>query len=171
VPRYHIVPDRSRVWIEARSSLHPIRSSTDGLEGYVELELGEGGGVDFSEEPIGKLSLPVSRLSSGNRMEDLEMYRRIDGQRYPTIDGVLKQVQRAGTDGTYHVSGEVTFRGVARAHQDEMAIHPIDDETVRLEGKSRFDVRDFGMQPPRILMLKVEPEVEVRVEIVAVKGA
>ena len=28
-----------------------------------------------------------------------------------------------------------------------------------------FDIREFGMEPPRILMLKVEPEVTVRVEI------
>ena len=32
-----------------------------------------------------------------------------------------------------------------------------------------FDIRDFGMEPPRILMLKVQPEVTVRVEIVAEK--
>ena len=34
-------------------------------------------------------------------------------------------------------------------------------------GESTFDIRDFGMEPPRILMLKVQPEVGVRVEIVA----
>jgi hypothetical protein len=41
------------------------------------------------------------------------------------------------------------------------------DERIRLTGRSSFDVRDFGMEPPRILMLKVEPQVEVKVEIVA----
>ena len=39
--------------------------------------------------------------------------------------------------------------------------------TLRLTGESIFDIRDFGMDPPRILMLKVEPEVGVRVEILA----
>ncbi len=43
----------------------------------------------------------------------------------------------------------------------------VDDHTVRLDGSSTFDIRDFGMEPPRFLMLKVEPEVVVRVEIVA----
>jgi hypothetical protein len=38
---------------------------------------------------------------------------------------------------------------------------------LRLEGRSTFDIRDFGMDPPRILMLRVHPEVAVRVEIVA----
>ena len=36
-------------------------------------------------------------------------------------------------------------------------------------GQSSFDIRDFGMEPPRILMLRVQPEVTVRVEIVAEK--
>ena len=36
-------------------------------------------------------------------------------------------------------------------------------------GESQFDIREFGMEPPRMLMLKVQPEVGIRVEIVAVR--
>jgi len=104
-------------------------------------------------------------------MEDRELQKRIDGRRYPTIEGVLDKMERSGDDGSYDVSGEVTFRGVSRQVKDEMTIHALDDKTVQLAGKSRFDIRDFGMEPPRMLMLKVEPEVEVRVEIVAVAEA
>ena len=46
--RYRIVPERSHVWFDGRSSLHPIHSGTDGLEGYVELEFGPDGVVDLS---------------------------------------------------------------------------------------------------------------------------
>jgi hypothetical protein len=42
-----------------------------------------------------------------------------------------------------------------------------EDGTVRATGHSTFDVRDFGLEPPRILMFRVEPEVRVRVEIIA----
>ena len=38
-----------------------------------------------------------------------------------------------------------------------------------LAGETTFDMRDFGMEPPRILMLRVEPDVTVRVTIVAEK--
>jgi hypothetical protein len=165
------VPERSTVSIEARSSLHPIHSNTDGLEGYVDLEVGPDGAVDLATKPAGLLSLAVSRLSSGNRMEDREMYKRIDARRYPIINGVLDQMERSGATGSYQVSGEITFRGVARHHQDSMTIRRVDPETIELAGKSHFDIRDFGMEPPRILMLKVDPEVEVEVDIVAVKEA
>lgn len=167
--RYRILPERSKVWIEARSSLHPINSSTDGLEGYVELEMGEDGRVDLATPPSAKLSLAVERLRSGNRLEDRELQKRIDARRYPTIDGVLSHIYPAGIDGSYRVKGEVTFRGVTRSHEDHMTIEAVDQRTIRLSGGSRFDVREFGMDPPKILMLKVEPEVDVKVEILAEK--
>ncbi|HEX3090853.1 MAG TPA: YceI family protein, partial [Ilumatobacteraceae bacterium] len=63
----------------------------------------------------------------------------------------------------------LTFRGVTRTYEDTMTIEAVDDHGVILAGRSTFDIRDFGMDPPRILMLKVQPEVSVRVEIVAEK--
>jgi polyisoprenoid-binding protein YceI len=167
VARYRIVPERSRVWIDARSSLHPIHSTTDGLEGFVDLETQDGDGVDLSVEPAGKLSFRVDRLSSGNRLEDRELQRRIDARRFPTIDGVLTQIERGDDDSRYRVTGDLAFRGVVRRCEDEMTISVIDDRMLRLDGRSTFDIRDFGMDPPRILMLRVDPEVVVRVEILA----
>jgi polyisoprenoid-binding protein YceI len=166
---YAIVPERSRVWIDARSSVHPIHSSTDGLEGYVDLETRDGD-LDLSVEPAGKLSLPVTRLSSGNRLEDRELHRRIDAKRFPTIDGVLTGIERLDDDSRYRVAGDLAFRGVVRRYEDEMTIDVVDDRTLRLAGESTFDIRDFGMEPPRILMLRVEPDVVVRVDIVAEKA-
>jgi hypothetical protein len=177
VTRYDIVPERSRVWIDARSNVHPIHSTTDGLEGYIDLDGKVAAGasgmdpVKIGANPSGKLSLRVDRLSSGNRFEDRELHRRIDARRYPTIDGVLTSMKPVGTGGRYKVSGDVVFRGVTRPCEDEMSVTPLDDRTICLEGRSTFDIRDFGMEPPRILVLRVEPDVVVRVEIVATKPA
>ncbi len=167
--RYTIVPDRSTVSIEARSNVHPIHSETSGLEGFVELALEPSGSVDLANAPVGRLSLDVERLKSGNRLEDREMQKRIDAKRYPQIEGVLDTMVGNGKDGSYRVSGDVKFRGVSRRHEDLMEISPVDERTIRLSGSSSFDIREFGMEPPKVLMLRVEPEVEVRVEIFAVK--
>ena len=169
MPRYTIVPDRSTVWIEARSNVHPIQSTTSGLEGFVELALEPTGGVNLADTPVGRLSLNVERLKSGNRLEDREMQKRVDARRHPRIEGVLGSVVGNGKEGRYRVAGDVTFRGVSRHHEDLMEISKVDEHTVRLAGSSRFDIRDFGMEPPKVLMLKVEPVVDVRVEIFAVK--
>jgi polyisoprenoid-binding protein YceI len=167
--RYEIVPDRSRVWIDARSNVHPIHSTSDGLEGWVELSPDGTGGLDPAVTPAGSLRLPVSRLSSGNRLEDRELHKRIDARRFPTIDGVLTAMAPDGPAGAFRVSGDLTFRGVTRRCEDRMTVRVVDHRTVELAGSSTFDIRDFGMQPPRILLLRVEPTVEVRVAIVALK--
>ncbi len=166
-----IVPTRSHVWIDARSNVHPIHSDTDGVEGYVDLELGPDGAVDLStSSPSGRISLAVERLKSGNRMEDRELQRRIEGRRYPLIEGALTAITLDTSDGSYRVGGDISFRGVSRHHEDLMQIRQVDEGTVLLTGSSRFDIRQFGMQPPRVLLLRVEPEVEVRVEIYAVQS-
>jgi polyisoprenoid-binding protein YceI len=175
VARYHIVPERSRVWVDARSNVHPIHSSTDGLEGFIDFDgdgdvVGEGDPpVNVGANPSGELSLRLDRLSSGNRFEDREMHKRVDVRRYPTVDGVLTGIKPVGTDGRFKVSGDVAFRGVTRPCEDEMSVTPIDERTICLEGRSTFNIRDYGMEPPRILMLRVEPEVVVRVEIIAMR--
>ena len=51
-----------------------------------------------------------------------------------------------------------------------MTITRVDDHTLHLDGRSTFDIRDFGMEPPRILTLRVHPEVVVTVSIVARKS-
>jgi polyisoprenoid-binding protein YceI len=129
------------------------------------LEPGARGQVDLAVTPKGHLSLPVDRLRSGNVLEERELRRRIDARNFPSIDGELTGMQPAEDQGRYVVRGAVTFRGVTKEHVDEMLI-AFDDDTVTLAGTSTFDVRDFGMKPPRILLLRVEPEVTVRVEIV-----
>jgi polyisoprenoid-binding protein YceI len=169
VARYRIVPDRSYVWIDARSNVHPIHSTTDGLEGHVDIAFVPDGAVDVTAPVAGSLSLSVDHLSSGNRMEDRELQRRIDARRYPTIEGVLDKIAPSEEGGSYRVSGDVTFRGVSQHHEDLMRISSVDERTIQLSGKSSFDIREFGMDPPRILLLKVEPEVEIRIEIFAVR--
>ena len=165
--RYRIVPERSKVFISARSSLHPIDTRTAGLQGFVDVEVQGGGRLNLTVPTKGRVSLPVERISSGNPLEDRELRRRLDTRRYPTIEGELTDMHETGRDGRYRVRGDVTFKGSTRTYEDEMAVSQDDDGTLRLTGESTFDIRDFGMDPPRILMLKVEPEVGVRVEILA----
>lgn len=169
VARYRIVPERSRVWIEARSTLHPIRTETAGLEGWLDLEVDHGGRVDLDVEPGAHLELPVEQLSSGNPLEDRELRRRIDARRYPTIAGDLTLMEETEEVGRYRVAGDLTFKGVTRRYEDEMTLEARNGAMVILAGERIFDVRDFGLEPPRLLLIKVEPDVTVRVAIVAEK--
>jgi YceI-like protein len=165
MPRFQIVPNRSQVWIEASSSLHPIHGEARGLEGSVVAELLDGG-FDLSTPPKISLALPVEALKSGNRLEDAEMMRRVDARRYPTIRGEVQEVKENG-DGRYLVQGALTFHGVTRSEEGEITIQVTDDHTLVLEGEQTFDIRDYEVDPPKILMLRVHPNVKVRVRVVA----
>lgn len=167
--RYRIDPARSRVVIDAKSSLHPIHTETGGLEGWLELDVQGGGRVNPKVEPKAHLELPVDQLRSGNPLEDRELKRRIDARRFPTIQGDLTSMEATGKDGRYLVRGDVSFKGVTRPSEDEMTLSVEGDDSIRLRGSSVFDIREFGMEPPRILMIKVAPDVTVSVDIIAEK--
>jgi polyisoprenoid-binding protein YceI len=126
-----------------------------------------GDDVCVGSNPRGRVSLRVERLVSGNPLQDRELRRRIDARRFPTIDGELTGLRAIDNGGRYRVRGDVTFRGVTRTYEDEMVFTLAGDRLVEMDGRATFDIRDFGMTPPRILMLKVEPEVEVTAHIVA----
>jgi polyisoprenoid-binding protein YceI len=171
VTRYRIDPERSAVLIDASSSVHPIRTRTNGLEGFVELRVDSTGHIDVDATISGELSLEVERLKSGNPLEDRELRRRIDARRFPTINGRITEVHAVAGDGDgrYRVRGDVTFRGVTNAHEDDVTLLLTDEGELKIDGRSTFDVRDFGMQPPKILMLRVHPEVTVAIDAVATR--
>lgn len=161
---FRVAPGRSQVWIEARSSVHPIHGEASGLEGQIEAEVNDGK-LDLTGAPKIRIELPVDKLKSGKSLEDAEMMRRIDARKFPTIRGEVLEVREA-PGGGYHMSGELTFHGVTRPVQGEVTMQA-SDSTIIFEGEQTFDIRDFGVQPPKILMLKVHPDVKVRVRVVA----
>jgi polyisoprenoid-binding protein YceI len=164
VTTFRIDPGQSRVWIEARSSMHPIQGEAQGLEGSIEAALADGR-IDLAEEPKVQMQLPVTNLQSGKRLEDAEMMRRIDARRFPTIRGETTEFKENG--GRYRVRGDLTFHGVTRPVEGEVTISSPDASSLVIEGEQTFDIRDFGVEPPKILMLRVHPDVRVRVKVVA----
>lgn len=168
MPRFRIVPERSRVWLEASSSVHPIHGEATGLSGSIDIQFDGAAGLDLSSSPEIKVELPVAQLKSGNRLEDAEMMRRIDARRYPTIRGVVKDMKSQGVDGRYAVTGDLSFHGVTQTVEGEITVSRPADGTLVIEGEQQFDIRDFNVSPPKILILKVHPEVKVRIRVEAV---
>jgi polyisoprenoid-binding protein YceI len=165
--RFRIIPERSKVFIEASSSVHPIHGEAAGLEGSINADF-NGDGLDLSSAPEMSVELPVEALKSGNKLEDAEMMRRIDARRYPRIKGIVRDIKPKGDDGRYFMTGDLTFHGVTQTVDGEVTIRRQDDKTLVIEGEREFDIRDFNVTPPKVLMLKVHPEVKVRIRVEAV---
>ncbi|MGH8905315.1 MAG: YceI family protein [Egibacteraceae bacterium] len=165
MPKYRINPARSQIWMEAQSSVHPIHGEAKGLEGEIVAEVADGR-LDLSSQPTMRIELPIEVLKSGNALQDKELQRRVDIRRYPKVIGESKDVSQQGDSNRYRVRGDLTFHGVTRPVDGEMDLSIPDERTIVLEGSQTFDIRDYGVTPPKILMLRVHPEVKVRVRVV-----
>lgn len=172
--RYELVPDESQVWIEGSSSVHPIRATATGLTGWVELSLTKAG-LRSGSNVSGEVRVDVDRLKSGNSLVDRETRRRIDATRFPEIVGRSVSSERMGSD-RVRLDGDVEFRGMTSRVTGELSVSRVNlasDESlpgadaVVLEGTQRFDVRDWDLQPPKIGLLKVHPDIEVTVRLLA----
>jgi len=164
VARFRISPQRSELWAEARSSLHPVRVHTSGLEGVVEAELVDG-------QPLLRtptyVEVETQRLRSGNALVDGELQRRLDSRKFPRIRGELTGVNAGNGAGTSRLTGELTLHGVTRKLDVDVAIRQVDPRTLEIEGTRAIDMRDFGLPPPSFLMFRMQPEVQVRARLVA----
>jgi polyisoprenoid-binding protein YceI len=164
VRRYMIDPEASLMSLDGRSTLHLIHAETSGLTGWIDAHLvPESGRTTVN---AGKLVIPLSQLSSGNALYDAELRRRVDTRRYPTATAELSSWQPTTTPGSYRVTGNVTVRGTTRVTEDEMWLSVEDERTIILNGGHLFDIRDFNMDPPRLLAVSVQPEVTIAVALV-----
>ena len=162
--RYTFDSIRSGVWVSGRSSMHPFNTETRGITGWFEAATRGDGALDLDRPVNGELELAVDRLTSGNALYDRELRRRVDARRYPTIGGRVTKITAAGAHPRYAVRGDIEFHGKTRSFEHEMDIE-IRDGEVSMTGADVFDIREFGMEPPSMLMIRVYPEISVRVEL------
>ncbi len=164
--RYRVIPERSRLWAEARSSLHPVRVETSGLTGHVEAEVAEGQvrlGAPFQVE------IDAARLRSGNGLIDGELQRRLETRKFPTVVGAVRAAAAEGA--RWRLNGDLTLHGVSRATDAAVTVKLVDADTIEIEGEKVIDMRDYGLTPPKLLMFRVHPDVKVRARLVAVREA
>jgi polyisoprenoid-binding protein YceI len=90
----------------------------------------------------------------------------IRADRYPVITGVLRSVAE-DTLGRYLMKGELTLRGRTRVVEGEAAVNVGEDGRLHFDGAMEVDIRDFGIDPPNLLIVKVHPVLEVGLTFVA----
>jgi polyisoprenoid-binding protein YceI len=162
MPSFRLVPDRSELWAEARSTLHPVRVHTTGLTGALELDMREDRLVLV---PPTHVEVATERLRSGNALVDGELRRRLDSRKFPRIRGELIR-STAGT-GSARLTGELTLHGITRSLDVDVTLRLVDPRTLQIEGGRAIDMRDFGLPPPSFLLFKMQAEVQVKVRLVA----
>ncbi len=164
--RFRVIPDRSVVMIDARSSVGPITFGAIGVTGTIEAAV-SGRRVCASPFPTAHLEIEVAQLRSGNSLYDAELLRRIDARRHPTVELDLRACTPVGSTGRYQIQGEVTFHGVSRPLDGTVSVTMPSEHSLMVRGEQVIDIRDFGVGSPTVLMLRIYPDVAVGLQIEA----
>ena len=151
IARY-AVASNSTLEFEARSSLHPVHGSASGLSGYVDAEF-DGAVLAADPPPRMHVDFPVEHLL-------------IDSRRFPSVVAELRGAEPDTVSVRNEASGDITLAGRQRHYKGVLTVERA-GERLQVGGELRVDIRDFGLQPPRFLMFKVEPEVNVRLRLTA----
>lgn len=167
--RYEVSPPESSLAVDARSTLHNVKAKAVGLNGYVVVAWNADGSLAPAPAPVMHVEFPVDAVRSGNAIQDREMQKLVDSARFPKVAGDLRSVEQI-SPGHYKASGEITLAGRARTYGGEFTIGR-DGDGLTVEGALSLDIRDFGLKPPSLLILKVDPILRVGVRLVARKAA
>ena len=164
--RFRVVPERSIVLIEARSTVGPIRFAATGLTGAISVELRDGA-ISTHSCPDATLLIPVNELRSGNALYDAELVRRVEGRRFPQVRLDLRACEPIGRRDRYRLSGDVTFHGITRPLQGTVDVTMLSERRLVVAGDHALDARDFHLSSPTVLMLRIYPDVRVSLNVEA----
>jgi PadR family transcriptional regulator, regulatory protein PadR len=159
--RFVLDPERSAVLIDARSTVGPICFGSTGVTGSLYAAMGDDG-VSAEIPPSGGLTIDMTGLSSGNKLYDAELHRRINSRRFPTAKVELKECTPSAPGWRYLLRGELTFHGTTRRTEGTVRVEAASDDRIVISGEQVFDIRDFALPSPTMLMLRIFPDVRVR---------
>jgi hypothetical protein len=155
--RFEIDTSTASIVFAASSSVHPIRT-VGSVSGWITVCV-SGDGLAESQELEGYLEVPIGELSSGNPLIDREMKRRVDPGVHPVIRANLEEtLDIDGNRAT--ITGTIEFLGASTLVEGEIDLLP----GPVLVGTGEFDMGWWGLEPPRLLMLRVDPIVTVEIE-------
>jgi hypothetical protein len=166
--RHHsLIPDRSAILLTVNTSLGPVAFGANGLEGFIEAAVHQAR-LDVDVPPAAHLELRVNRLTSGNSAYDGELRRQIDARRFPTAYVDLHRAAAVDpASGTFRVAGEITLRGVTVAAEGVVAARFSDPARLVVTGEEALHIEAFGIPPPSLFMIKIDPEVRIGLHLEA----
>ena len=147
--------------------MHPVHSETRALSGVIEGELSEEGAPRFELKHSARLELPAESMKSGNRLQDMEMLRRLEVRKFPSIAVVVDRAWQVDGTGRLRASVRVTAHGRTRSFEEDFSLR-LEGRRLVVEGEHLSDMRDFDINPPPgLLGFKIQPQVRIRTRIVA----
>jgi polyisoprenoid-binding protein YceI len=126
--------------------------------------------ADLQSMETVRLTIPVAAMDCGNRTMDGHMRNALKANASPNIQFQLdSHTVRANGDnaGTVQMRGRLTIAGQTKPVQMTANLSRQADGTVRVRGSHGFDMTEFGVEPPRLMMgtLRVHDPVVVEFDL------
>jgi polyisoprenoid-binding protein YceI len=164
---FEVQPGRSAVLVKARSSVGPISFATSHLRGAITAEL-EGKAIDLDSPITAELTVSLRELTSGNTLYDTELKRRIDARRYPEATLHLEHASRTADESNrFELSGRIELHAVVRPLLGVVTVERLEHDMMVIRGQQMLDIREFELDVPTMLALKIFPEVSVEMHLEA----
>ena len=153
-----ILDQRSAVLIDASRQSDPSVSVRRGA-GALKAAMGEAGGT---RNPLRQAGSPSTwRDWSGSKLATRTppAYQLAS---LPERGVELKECTPSAPGWRYRLRGELTFHGITRRTEGTVRIESASDDRIVISGEQAFDIRDFALPSPTMLMLRIFPDVRVR---------
>jgi len=161
-----VEPSRSAVLVKARSNVGPISFATSDIHGKIEVGV-DGETVVDGAPTAAHLTISLKSLTSGNSLYDTELRRRIDARRFPDASLELERAAKTGDTGQFALSGRISIHDVVRPIEGSVTIEPVRRGILVVRGVETLDIREFALEVPTTLALKIYPEVSVEMHLEA----
>jgi polyisoprenoid-binding protein YceI len=163
VSRFVVTANASQLRALARSTVHPFNYQAP-VTGSVDANVRDGR-FDVAAPITASFEVDLDDLQGDDPRADREMRRRLDVQRYPRAKASVHEVTWGDGD-SYRLRGELSLHGKTRPLEGSATVTLVGDQ-LRAIGSLTIDIRDFGIKPPSLLVLRVHPEVEIAIDLIA----
>jgi polyisoprenoid-binding protein YceI len=164
VPTYRVDGAGSTLIVRARSSVHDTNTTFDKVTGTVQ---GDPAALETSGATA-RFEVHMASFDAGDWLKNRKLKKDLDLDAHPIASFELRElrdvVRAEGTRFEATAIGAIRYRGREVA-MEIRGSGTMDERGIEATGSFELDIRELGMQPPKILMFKVEPEVTIEVTL------
>ena len=151
--------------VTARSMVHDTKTVWDKVSGTISVDP-----ADPAAGATATITVDMRAFDAGDRLKNWKLKSDLEPDKHPTatftLAGLTIGSQAGARVDNATAKGRLAWRG---RQADVVAAGAGTLETARVDAEARFelDVRTLGVEPPKILMIKVDPTVSVVVSLAA----
>lgn len=157
VERYAVDPAASEVGFDGSSTLHDFTGRTRSVSG--ELRIAP---LDPRTCTAGSVRAVARTLDTDSKGRNSEMREKLQVEKHPELVFELGGAADGlpGARGAVLVRGKFVVRGAELARDVRVEVERLAGGALRVKGRAKLEMSDFGIEPPSLLFISTDDEIE-----------